>query len=390
MKKLTIVGAGLTGSLLAITLAKKGFFVDVYEKRPDMRKAAMSAGRSINLAISVRGIHALAEVGIANQIMKNAIPMFGRKIHDMTGEISYQAYGRDDSEHINSISRGDLNKDLISHAETFEQVNFYFNHELTAIDFTNETATFFNHEANKEIKVTASPIIGTDGGPSMIRTAMIDQGYAEYETNELEHSYKELTIPPELGSSLEKQYLHIWPRKDFMLIALPNPDNSFTCTLFLPQHGPESYENLVDEQSVTEFFNKYFSDAVPLMPTLLKDFFANPTSPLMTLKGAPWFVEDKAALMGDACHAIVPFFGQGMNAGFEDISIFSACLDQHVDDWEAVFSAYQEARKVNTDAIADMSLQNYFEMRDHVGDSKFLLRKQIEKLLMQKYPNKYC
>lgn len=390
-KEITLVGAGLAGSLLSIFLAKRGLAVDIYEQRPDMRKVAIGAGRSINMALSARGIHALKQVGLYDQIMTKTIPMRGRLMHSIGGELSFQAYGKDDTEVIHSVSRALLNMTLMDAAEKHSNVRIRFNERCTGFDFAKRSLELHNETTRKATSVPVSRVIGTDGSASAIRMDMSKRGRFNLSQQYIEHGYKELTIPPGPDGAFlfEKNALHIWPRRSYMLIALPNLDGSFTCTLFFPFEGNPSFASLDSETKVLDFFKTQFPDAVPLMPTLLEDFFDNPTGSLVTVKCDPWHVEDQVALLGDAAHAVVPFFGQGMNCSFEDCTCLDACVEKHGPDWRTVFEKYGRLRRVNTDAIADMALENFIEMRDHVADEKFLLKKEVEIALEHKYPARF-
>jgi kynurenine 3-monooxygenase len=368
-----IVGAGLVGSLLAIFLARRGQRVTVYERRADMRRESIAAGRSINLAISTRGLHALHLVGLEDEVLQRATPMRGRMMHSPTGDLTFQRYGRDDSEYINSISRGDLNKILMNAAEKTGRVKIEFNHavdDLAALD--------------------APAIFGADGSGSAVRRAFAgDPRFSNVESY-LEHGYKELSIPPGPGGThrLERNALHIWPRGTYMLIALPNFDGSFTCTLFLPFKGPVSFEAIKTGTDVSAFFAEHFADALPLIEGLEEQFFDHPTGYMVTVKCAPWNDGSRTLLLGDAAHAIVPFFGQGMNCGFEDCEVLDRVLDQHSDRGEA-FSRFFTSRKPNCDAIADMAVENFIEMRDKVADKHFLLEKAVEHVLQEEFPYRY-
>lgn len=389
-KQITLVGAGLTGSLLSIFLAKRGFSVEIYERRPDMRKVEMSAGRSINLALSTRGTYALEQVGLLDRIMIQAIPMKGRMIHALDGGISFQPYGKNEAEVIYSVSRGGLNQSLMDLAEQHD-VKINFNQKCTGINFNSSRLNFYDELSGQETTVPAQVVIGTDGSASAIRTEMAKKRRFNFSQEYLEHGYKELMIPPGPDGSflLEKNALHIWPRGTYMLIALPNPDGSFTCTLFFPFEGPYSFESLQTEEKVQSFFQQQFPDATALMPTLVNDFFTNPTGALMTIKSFPWSVEDSVLLLGDAAHAIVPFFGQGMNCSFEDCTYLDAALQKYGDDWKGAFREFESARKINTDAIADLAVDNFIEMRDRVADPHFLLKKRVGLALEEKYPMQF-
>jgi kynurenine 3-monooxygenase len=385
--KIALVGAGLTGPLLAVSLAQRGFKVDIYERRPDMRKTQIRAGRSINLAISTRGIHALREAGLWDDLRHLIIPMKGRRMHAVDGKISFQPYGKDESEVINSISRADLNIALINAAEALG-VGFHFEKRCIGADLSTPRLMVRDERSGVESSIDASVLIGTDGSASAIRDELMRGSGADFSEQLLDYGYKELTIPagPAGAHVLDVNALHIWPRGSFMLIALPIPDGTFGCILFLPFEGEQSFARLKTEEAVREFFGKYFADAVPLMPQLVEQFFGNPLGSMVTIKCAPWHREGKALILGDAAHAIVPFFGQGMNCAFEDCTVFLELLDRHGPDWPLIFREFEAARKINTDAIADLANDNFVEMRDKVADPRFLLRKKVELLLEAKFP----
>lgn len=395
MKNITIVGAGLAGSLLSVYLAKKGYNVNVYERRPDMRKTSISAGKSINLALSTRGIHALKEVGLYDEIKKISIPMYGRMIHSLDGSTSLQPYGRDKSEYINSVSRGELNKKLMDLAQHHHSVKIHFNMRCLSMDMDKNELYFHSDDTQITTAIHSDITIATDGATSPVRMEMLKIPRFDFKQEYENYGYKELHIPPNADGSfrMEKNALHIWPRGAFMLIALPNMDGSFTCTLFLAYDaslGKEnSFEYLQDIDKVQKFFKKNFPDALELMPDLLEDFFANPTGTLITVKCYPWCIDGKLALLGDSAHAIVPFFGQGMNAAFEDCTVLNECIDKYQGDWKKIFPAYQQLRKPNTDAIADLARENFIEMRDRVADPRFQLMKKIEAILYAKYPDRF-
>jgi kynurenine 3-monooxygenase len=391
MKKETIiVGAGLVGSLLSIYLSKRGYNVKIFERRPDMRKETMSAGRSINLALSDRGIKALEEVGIMEEIKKIAIPMHCRFLHNADGSTAYQPYGQD-GQFINSVSRGELNKKLMDLAEE-HGVAIMFNQKCEKINWNKNEITFEDQKNYQLSIINYQLLFGSDGAFSAARLEhQLQQDRFQYQQYYIDFGYKELTIPAgENGTFLmEKNALHIWPRGNYMLIALPNIDGSFTCTLFFPFDGEPSFKSLDTKEKVETFFKQTFADVYELMPTLLDDFFVNPTASLVTVKCFPWVREDKFALIGDAAHAIVPFFGQGMNCGFEDCRILNGLIDKHADNWSSILDEYQTLRKPDADAIAELALNNFVEMRDKVGDPKFLLQKKIEAAFSKKYPGKW-
>jgi kynurenine 3-monooxygenase len=377
--------------LLSIYLAKRGYKVNVYERRGDMRKETMVAGRSINLALSDRGWRGLEGVGIADEIKKIAIPMYGRFIHNKNGTTAYQPYGKNDQA-IYSVSRAEINMKLMDLAEQQENVKIHFNKRCTNINRTAMEAFFEDNDSGQTHTAKSDLLFGADGAFAASRLNMqITNDRFEYNQHYIECGYKELIIPPGKDGQflLEKNALHIWPRGSFMMIALPNPDGNFTCTLFLPFEGEKSFASLTTKEAVKQFFEKEFSTAVPLMPTLLEDFFSNPTSSLVTVKCFPWTFDNRVGLIGDAAHAIVPFYGQGMNCGFEDCVVLNELIQKHGDDWNKIFPEYQALRKPDADAIADLAVGNFIEMRDKTADPKFLLQKKIEALFSQKHPDKW-
>ncbi|MFL6373649.1 MAG: FAD-dependent oxidoreductase [Pyrinomonadaceae bacterium] len=397
MPRVAIIGAGLAGSLLAIYLAKRGLEVDVYEARGDMRQEDVAGGRSINLALSDRGIAALREVGMDEYMLAEAVPMYGRMIHSTSGDTKLLPYSGRKGEYINSISRGGLNIALMNEAEKHPGVRVHFSKQSSDFDTKSGTVRFADRT-----EVMADTVIATDGAGSIIRQAM-ERQLAGFSVSSvfLEHGYKELQIPAlkqwpsnvqppaaEGGSDsdflLEKNALHIWPRHQFMMIALPNWDGSFTCTLFLDR---AAFDELTNEAAVRGFFEREFPDAVPLMPTLVDDFFDNPTGQLGTVKCWPWNVGGKVLLLGDSAHAVVPFYGQGMNCAFEDVRVLASLIDRHGTNWELLYEEYGRARKVNTDAIADMAEENFYEMRDRVADPIFQRKRELETRLEQTYPD---
>jgi kynurenine 3-monooxygenase len=391
------VGAGLAGSLLSIYLARRGFQVDVYERRPDMRKVQIGGGRSINLALSTRGIYALKDVGLHERIMQIAIPMKGRMIHSQNGNLTLQRYGKDDTEVIYATSRSQLNMALMDEAEKHHGVRFLFNQKCAGMDFASGNMSVFDEGMGKNVTVKTGVVIGTDGSASAIRMDMQRWGRFNLTQQHLDYGYKELVIPSGGGGTfqMEKNALHIWPRGTYMLIALPNIDGSFTCTFFFPFEGEWSFRSLDTKEKVKSFFATQFPDAVALMPSLLDDYFGNPTGAMVTIKCAPWHVDGRALLLGDAAHAIVPFFGQGMNCAFEDCTYLDGIIEKadtgHEGPetgrlkWEVVFEEFERLRKVNADAIADLAVENFVEMRDHVANPRFLLKKKVEQSLEQRY-----
>lgn len=400
-KDIIVAGAGLVGSLLALVLAKRGHRVRVFERRPDMRRVEIPAGRSINLAISDRGWRALARVGLEDEVREMALPMKGRRMHAVDGALTFQPYGRED-QCIWSVSRGGLNKLLMDHAEQHERTSFHFGERCVDVDFEKPATKLVNDETGEERWEECDHVFGTDGAFSAVRLSMMLSGRPfDYQQDYLSHSYKELTIPPQDGASdsdddrfrLQPDGLHIWPRGSHMLIALPNPDGSFTCTLFLQREGPHpSFESLDTPDKVKAFFEEIFPDTLSLIPRLTEEFFENPTGALATIRCAPWNIDDKVCLLGDASHAIVPFYGQGMVSGFEDCRVLADLMDEQgedSDDYGALFDAFYQSRKPNGDAIADLALWNFIEMRDRVADPAFLLRKKIEAKISDLYGDAY-
>ena len=384
-EKITLIGAGLAGPLMATYLAQHGYSVAIYESRPDMRKVDLSAGRSINLALSIRGINALKEVGVFGRIEPITIPMKGRMIHDLDGNIYLQPYGQKEDEVIYSVSRAQLNMDLITHAQETGKVDIHFEHTLNSADLQTNELEFGNK------KVFFDKVIGCDGSSSALRQAIIEKSNANYEKKPLGHGYKELTIPPSASGDfqIETHALHIWPRGEYMLIALPNMDRSFTCTLFFPMTGLTSFATVQEEGEIIRLFQNQFPDAYDLMPTLVKDFQTNPTGHLGTVYCDPWHYEDKAILLGDAAHAVVPFFGQGMNASFQDCSVLNKLIVKYGGNWKDVFNYFTKSHVMNGHAIADMAIENYIEMRDLVNDPIYKKRRELELLLEDKFTERF-
>lgn len=382
-KDVNILGAGLVGSLLGTLLSRRDFRVDVHEMRSDPRHQLLGGGRSINLALSHRGIRALEEAGVFNSIKPSLIPMHGRMIHGTDGSLNYQPYGRK-GEYIHSVSRSRLNESLIQAAED-SGVRFHFEHKCKKIDFKKGTLVF-----NGGAKVQGTTIIGADGAYSALRKARMRQDRFDYEQRYIQHGYKELLMPaaPNGGYQMEPNYLHIWPRRSYMFIALPNPGGTFTCTLFLPFEGENGFEQLSSPERVARFFESHFADALDKIPDLVDQFFQNPTSSLVTIKCSPWNY-DSSLLIGDAAHAIVPFYGQGMNAGFEDCRLLIEMGDRMGYHWPELFQSFAESRKADADAIADLALANFVEMRDSVANERFLKMKRLEARLHDAYPDEW-
>lgn len=404
MTKFGLIGSGLAGGLLAAYLGRRGYDVDLYERRADPREGNIVGGRSINLAISTRGIYALEHIGIADEALQHAIPMRGRMIHDKSGALHFAPYDVDPTKCINSIGRASLNTTVIEAAQRYPNVRVHFNHRCTDVDLNSATARLVSETAARapqlrggdapvaEITAPTDAVIGVDGAFSAVRKSM-QQTVPNFRYNEsyLAHGYKELTIPPASDGAwrMEKNALHIWPRKSFMMIALPNPDGSFTCTLFWEFEGARSFATTKTDDDVRRFFGEEFPDAVPLMPTLLEDFRQNPTGSLVTIRCAPWYYRDKVCLLGDAAHAVVPFYGQGMNAAFEDCVVLDECLEQFSDNRERAFAEYFSRRKENADALADLAIGNFIEMRDKTASKIFRAKKKLDHLLEATLPGIY-
>jgi kynurenine 3-monooxygenase len=400
--KFVLIGSGLAGGLLAAYLGRRGFDVDLYERRADPREGNIVGGRSINLAISTRGIHALEQLDIADEALQHAIPMRGRMIHDKSGALHFSPYDVDPKNCINSVGRAALNTTVIEAAQRYPNVRVYFNHKCIDVDLDSATAHLETsplaagvspaNSENQIISAHGDAVIGVDGAFSAVRQSMQMQiNRFEYNESYLAHGYKELTIPPGPDGScrMEKNALHIWPRKGFMMIALPNPDGSFTCTLFWEFEGPRSFATAKTDDDVRRFFEEEFPDAVPLMPTLLEDFRQNPTGSLVTIRCAPWYYRDKVCLLGDAAHAVVPFYGQGMNAAFEDCVVLDECLEKFRDDRERAFGEYFSRRKRNADALADLAIGNFIEMRDKTASKTFRAKKKLDHFLEAALPGIY-
>ena len=390
MARFVLIGSGLAGGLLAAYLGRRGHEVDLFERRADPREGNIVGGRSINLAISTRGIYALEKIGIADQALRHAIPMRGRMIHDKSGTLHFAPYDVDPKKCINSIGRAALNATVIEAAQCYSNVAVHFNHRCTDVDINSAVAHL--ESANCSITARGDAVIGVDGAFSAVRKSM-QSGPAKFQYDEsyLAHGYKELTISPAADGSwrMEKNALHIWPRKSFMMIALPNPDGSFTCTLFWEFEGPRSFATTKTDDDVRRFFDEEFPDAVPLMPTLLEDFRNNPTGSLVTIRCAPWFYRDKVCLVGDAAHAVVPFYGQGMNAAFEDCVVLDQCLQRFPQNRDRAFREYFHDRKENADALADLAIGNFIEMRDKTASKTFRAKKKLDHALEAGLPGIY-
>ncbi len=389
--KFTLIGSGLAGGLLGAYLGRRGYEIDLYERRADPHAGNLVGGRSINLALSTRGIHALQQIGLAEEVLQHAIPMRGRMIHDRSGELHFSAYDRDPNKCINSIGRGALNNAVIDAAKRNPNLRVLFNQRCSEVDLDEPAATLVDTVTNELTRTRSDALIGVDGAFSAVRGAMQRMERFEYSQSYLAHGYKELTIPPALdgGWQMEKHALHIWPRKSFMMIALPNPDGSFTCTLFWEFAGPRSFATTKSDEEVRRFFGEEFADAVPLMPSLLEDYRENPTGSLVTIRCAPWHYQDKIALVGDAAHAVVPFYGQGMNAAFEDCVVLDECLAEFPTDRGRAFAEYSARRKENGDALARLAVENFIEMRDKTASPVFRAKKKLDHFLEGALPGAY-
>ena len=388
-KEVTIVGAGLVGSLCSLYMSKRGYRVSVFERRKDLRSEIITAGKSINLALSKRGWTSLEQAGIDDQVKKIAIPVYKRVMHDKKGRLTDQPYGNA-GQAIYSVSRAQMNVLMMDLAEK-RGARLYFNEKCIDVDFEKSIVAFENSITKEHQHVKSDFILGADGAFSQVRKQMVDKHHHEYYFNEINHDYKELLIPAGDNNKylLEKNALHIWPRGNFMLMALANLDGSFTCTLFAPKKGENSFEELNTKAEVENYFSATFPDFIELVPDLYEQWKSNPTSNLGIVRTYPWHIGDKSLIIGDAAHATVPFYGQGMNAGFEDCRVLDNLLDAHKDDFGSSFNEYSIVRKPNGDGVQDLSMHNFVVMRDKTADPKFLLQKRIEKKFANLYPDKW-
>ncbi|MEL7021015.1 MAG: NAD(P)/FAD-dependent oxidoreductase [Bacteroidota bacterium] len=394
MQKVIVIGAGLCGSLLSIRLAQRGYQVYLYEKRGDMRQSHVDAGRSINLALSKRGLMALERVGLQADILEHCVPMHGRMIHTKSGKSWLSPYSGRKEDYINSVSRSGLNIALLNLAEAYDNVSIQFNASCKKIELETATAHLQDRTTGREWTDTGSIVIGTDGAGSAVRKSMMGQTTRllfNYSQHFLRHGYKELTIHPDAtgGYQIEKNALHIWPRDAYMIIALPNLDGSFTVTMFHPFEGKYGFNQLKTPEQVRGFFETEYPELIPYMPNYVEEYFENPVGTLGTIRCYPWQAYGKALIMGDASHAIVPFYGQGMNASFEDVRVFDDVLDEYEGNWEQVFEVFQERRVPNANAIADLALDNFIEMQDKVNDEDFIKKRELEMQLEQTFPDYY-
>lgn len=392
-EKIIIVGAGLCGTLLALRMAQRGYEVVVYEKRADQRNEEFVGGRSINLALSNRGIQALEMVGIKEEVLGFCIPMHGRQIHPTAGEVWMSPYSGRDQDFINSVSREQLNMSLLEDADRFDNLKVVFEVKVTNVNLEEASIEYVDMHGNKNSD-RGAVVIGTDGAGSAVRKSLMGRTTKllfNYSQDFLRHGYKELSIEPDTsgGFKIEKNALHIWPRGKFMIIALPNLDASFTVTMFHPYDGEFGFNELEKEHALQYCFETHYPDLIELMPHFQKEYKENPVGTLGTIRCYPWQAYGKTLVMGDAAHAIVPFYGQGMNASFEDVYVFNQVLDEYEGDWDKVFYEFQERRKENTDAIADLAVDNFYEMRDHVDDEAFKEKRKLEMQLEQNFKNYY-
>ena len=390
-EKFTVVGGGLGGALAAVYLGRAGYEVELIERRPDPRTGRATEGRSINLAISTRGIRAFDRVGIAADVLRVSVPMKGRMIHTLDGRVSFQPYGTEEGHTINSVSRAGLNQIIVEAAERLPNVRVRFGKRCTRVDLETRTVHVEDAETGERSAVPGDVVVGADGAYSTVRREMQKLDRFEYQQSYLGHGYKELVIPagPAGEFPMERNALHIWPRGGFMMIALPNHDGSFTCTCFWPFDGPNGFQALRVEDDVIRYFRERFPDALPLMPGVAGDYLRNPTGSLVTIRCHPWHYRNHVVLLGDSCHAVVPFYGQGANAAFEDCSVLNDCILEHPDDLERAFARFESLRKENTDALADLAIENFLEMRDATASRVFLFRKRLEKDLHRLFPRWY-
>jgi len=387
--RVVIIGAGLAGSLMAIYLARRGHEVEVYERRPDPRLRSSADGRrSINLGLSQRGMNALREVGLLDEVRTRTVPMRGRVIHSADGSLAFQPYGRDDGEALHSILRNDLNVALVERAESHPTVRFHFRHTLRRLVKEKPLVEVVDEERGHARQVMADLVIGADGAFSTVRAQMHHRERADYRQEFLDWGYKELTIPAAADGAARTELfgLHVWPGGRGLMVAHPNVDHSLTCTVFLPLHGPDSFASLDTPAAVRDFFAGHFPDVPALVPDLATEFLAHPVGTLVSIRTSPWHHEDRVVLIGDACHAVYPFYGQGMNAAFEDCTVLDRCLARHPEDRAAALAEYQALRKPHTDVLADLSAQNFVELRDRLRSPWFLVRKRADLVLHRFLP----
>lgn len=387
MRVVTILGAGLAGTLMALYLKRRGYQVELLESRSDLRINPADYGRSINLAMSCRGLTSLKAIGLRDEAEKLLVPMRARAIHEKNDQVSFQSFGRHEDEYINAIQRNDLNALLLDKAEDCPEISLHFNIRATTIDFDKKKIHYQDENGQDKLK-SYQTLIGADGAASLVRECLKNAGIIEASREFLPHGYKELSISRN-HQLMAREHLHLWPRDAFLLLGNPNTDDSITGSLFLANEGPNSFEYLNNEERIRCFFKNEFADVYPLMPDLVDEFLNHPIGNLGTVKAAPWYYGEDCLLIGDAAHGIVPFFGQGMNSAFEDCRVFDLILDRYQDDWSKALPAFYKERKINTDAVAAMSMDNYYEIQSGIIDRKFNLRKKLDHELMKRYPNIY-
>ncbi|BCA95960.1 kynurenine 3-monooxygenase [Legionella antarctica] len=388
MKKITIIGSGLAGTLCSLYLARRGYLVDLFESRADIRKSPTDYGRSINLALSCRGITGLKAMNLMDEVNKIMVPMRARAIHESNAEVHYQPFGRHENEYINAISRTELNALLLDKAEQSRNIQLHFDMKLQHVDIDKKKLQFQTRDG-QHVECLYERLIGADGASSHIRDVLKNKGIVVFTRDYLSHGYKELSISKTHAKGMAKEHLHLWPRDSFLLLGNPNPDDSITGSLFLANQGKDSFASLDNEEQLVTFFQREFPDAYRAMPNLVSEFFENPTGNMSTIKCSPWHYRDECLLIGDAAHGVIPFFGQGMNSAFEDCRILDELLERHKDDWSIVMPVFYEQRKLNTDAVAKMSMDNYHEIHSDIRNSNFILRKQVEHELMVRYSQQY-
>jgi len=391
-RKITIVGGGMGGSLMAIFLARRGYDVEIYERRPDIRRNEAERGRSINLTLAKRGLNVLEEVGIdRDELMRLTVPLKGRMIHTAKGKLKYSPYGQHEDEVIYSIMRNDLNILLMNLSESYPNVKYFFRRRCTGLDKRTGVAEFLNEDTDEKSQVQSEIIIGADGTFSTVRQSMQRGVRSNYKQEFLDSGYKELKIPPRLDGSclLDRNVLHVWPRGDYLLLAMANMNNSLTVTCILPFYGETSLDSLTHKSDVNAFFENYFSDALPLCPALVDDFVNGQAAALLTTSTSHWYHDDRVVLLGDAVHTMTPFYGQGMNAAFEDCLVLNQCIGRHPNDWQAVFGEYQSLRKPHTDAIGELSVKNFIELRDKVRLPIVAVHKKIDFIMHRLFPTKW-
>jgi kynurenine 3-monooxygenase len=390
-EKIAILGAGLVGSVLAMYLARRGYQVDVFERHSDLRQlGAVGHRSSISMTLCDRGLHVLDDIGVGDAIRELTVPVYGRRIHTLTDLGPFQPYGNK-GEALYAISRNDMNQALLIHAEKYPNIHFHYNEKCIDVDLPSTTITFENTKTGSTTRYQPDRLFAADGAYSIVRRHMQRLDRFNYSQRYLDYGYRELTIPATASGEaiFDRNELHLWPRNSYLLLGFANRDNSITVSLFLPFIGPTSFASLRTTDDIRQFFEDSFPDALPYMPDLEKEYFAKVPNSMVTIQCSPWSYGDRITLIGDAAHAIVPYYGQGANAGFEDCMIFNRCLERHGDDWAAVFANFEALRKPNTDLIGQLAADHFVELNARVNDPRFLLRKQIERKVNRMYPNAY-